>query len=53
MLSLGAFEALLFWYWVALRIGDVLLYSAVLLVPTVFAGRSALSSIAEARIGRK
>ena len=53
ILSLGAFEALLFRYWVGLKLGQVLLYGAVLAVPTVFAGKQALSSIAERRLGRK
>ncbi|KAF8960354.1 oligosaccharyl transferase delta subunit [Flammula alnicola] len=53
ILSLGAFEVLLFWYWVDLKLGQVLLYGAVLTIPTVFAGKQALSSIGDKRIGRK
>ncbi|PPQ89230.1 hypothetical protein CVT25_001309 [Psilocybe cyanescens] len=53
ILSLGAFEALLFRYWVGLQIGQVLLYGAILTVPTVFAGKQALSSIGNRRLGRK
>ncbi|KAF9485020.1 oligosaccharyl transferase delta subunit [Pholiota conissans] len=53
VLSLGAFEALLLWYWVGLKLGDVLLYGAILAVPTVFTGRQALSSIGSKRLGRK
>ena len=47
--SLGAFEGLLFTYWLKLRLGDVLLYGAILGVVTVFTGRQALSSIAAKR----
>ncbi|RXW11357.1 hypothetical protein EST38_g14498, partial [Candolleomyces aberdarensis] len=47
--SLGAFEVLLFTYWVKLRLGDVLLYGGILGVVTVFTGRRALSSIAAKR----
>lgn len=39
---LGAFEVLLFWYWVELKLGQVLLYGGILAIPTVFAGRTAL-----------
>ncbi|KAF8190448.1 oligosaccharyl transferase delta subunit [Pholiota molesta] len=53
ILSLGAFEGLLFWYWVDLKLGDVLLYGAILTIPTVFAGKQALSSIGSKRLGRK
>lgn len=41
---LGAFEALLCWYWVDLKLGQVLLYGGILAVPTVFAGRTALAT---------
>ncbi|KAH7922761.1 hypothetical protein BV22DRAFT_1094055 [Leucogyrophana mollusca] len=50
---LGAFEALLFWYWVDLKLGQVLLYGAVLALPTVFAGKHALSTTGKWRAGRK
>jgi len=53
ILSLGAFEALLFRYWVGLKLGEVLLYAAILTIPTVFAGKQALSSIGNRRLGRK
>ncbi|KAF4618573.1 hypothetical protein D9613_009961 [Agrocybe pediades] len=53
IISLGAFEALLFRYWVGLKLGQVLLYGAILTVPTVFAGRQALTSIGNQRVGRK
>ncbi|THV03244.1 oligosaccharyl transferase delta subunit [Dendrothele bispora CBS 962.96] len=52
-LSLGAFEYLLYQYWVSLKLGDVLLYGAVLGLVTLFTGRRALSSIAEKRMGAK
>lgn len=50
VLLLGAFEGLLLWYWVALRLGQVLAYGAVLGSVTIFAGKSALHSLAEARV---
>ncbi|EIW78380.1 oligosaccharyl transferase delta subunit [Coniophora puteana RWD-64-598 SS2] len=50
---LGAFEGLLVWYWVGLRIGDVLLYGAVLAVPTVFAGNRALRATGRWRAGKR
>ncbi|KDR80116.1 hypothetical protein GALMADRAFT_223015 [Galerina marginata CBS 339.88] len=53
ILSLGAFEVLLFQYWVGLKLGQVLLYGAILTIPTVFAGKQALSSIGKRRLGRK
>ena len=30
ILTLGASEGLLFWYWIALQLGDVLFYGAIL-----------------------
>jgi oligosaccharyltransferase complex subunit delta (ribophorin II) len=53
VLCLGAFEVLLFWYWVDLKLGQVLLYGAGLAIPTIFAGKQALSSIGNQRVGRK
>ncbi|KAK7035382.1 hypothetical protein VNI00_011913 [Paramarasmius palmivorus] len=47
--TLGAFEVLLYKYWVELRLGQVLAYGAVLGVVTVFTGRHALSNIASKR----
>ena len=41
-LSLTAFEALLFWYWVDLKLGQVLAYGAVLSFTTAVAGKKAL-----------
>ncbi|EGN92910.1 hypothetical protein SERLA73DRAFT_190531 [Serpula lacrymans var. lacrymans S7.3] len=49
---LGAFELLLFWYWVELNLGQVLLYGSLLAVPTVFAGKQALAKTGEWRQGR-
>ncbi|KAJ6604463.1 oligosaccharyl transferase delta subunit [Mycena vulgaris] len=51
--SLGAFEALLFWYWVDLKLGEVLLYGGILGVATLFTGKTALASIGARRVGRK
>ncbi|KZP15312.1 hypothetical protein FIBSPDRAFT_867412 [Athelia psychrophila] len=50
---LAAFELLLFWYWVDLKLGQVLLYGGILSIPTVFAGKHALYSMGETRLGRK
>jgi len=50
---LGAFEGLLLWYWIDLKLGQVLLYGAVLSVFTIFAGKHALFTIGERRVGRK
>ncbi|KIK68567.1 hypothetical protein GYMLUDRAFT_36028 [Collybiopsis luxurians FD-317 M1] len=49
--SLGAFEFLLYRYWVDLKLGDVLTYGAILGAVTVFTGRHALASIADRRLG--
>ncbi|KAJ3715069.1 oligosaccharyl transferase delta subunit [Lentinula raphanica] len=51
--SLGAFEFLLYRYWVDLKLGDVLAYGSVLGVITVFTGRHALANIADRRLGRQ
>ncbi|CCL99616.1 uncharacterized protein FIBRA_01634 [Fibroporia radiculosa] len=51
--TLGAFEVLLFWYWVDLKLGDVLLYGSVLGAVTALAGKQALAKTAEWRLGRK
>ncbi|KAF8889711.1 Dolichyl-diphosphooligosaccharide--protein glycosyltransferase subunit Swp1 [Infundibulicybe gibba] len=51
--TLGAFEVLLVWYWVDLKLGQVLLYGAVLGLVTIFAGKQALASIGDRRVGRK
>ena len=50
--TLGAFEALLVWYWVDLRLGQVLLYGAILSVPTAVAGKRALAAVGERRVGK-
>jgi len=51
--SLGAFELLLVWYWVDLKLGQVLLYGGLLGVVTIFTGKTALASIGARRVGRK
>ncbi|KIJ61618.1 hypothetical protein HYDPIDRAFT_137596 [Hydnomerulius pinastri MD-312] len=51
-LLLGAFEGLLFWYWVDLKLGQVLLYGGILAVPTVFAGKTALATTGKWRAGK-
>ncbi|KAF8137527.1 Oligosaccharyltransferase subunit Ribophorin II-domain-containing protein [Boletus edulis] len=50
---LGAFEALLVWYWVDLRLGQVLLYAGILALPTIFAGKTALATTGEWRAGKQ
>jgi len=47
---LGSLEALLFLYWVQLRIGQVLLYGAILGSVTVAAGKSALGRVGRWRV---
>lgn len=47
---LAAFEGLLLWYWLALRLGQVLAYGAALGSVTVFAGKSALQTLAKLRV---
>jgi oligosaccharyltransferase complex subunit delta (ribophorin II) len=49
---LGAFEVLLFWYWVELKLGQVLLYGSILAIPTIFAGKTALATTGEWRAGK-
>jgi len=50
---LVAFELLLFWYWIELSLGQVLMYGVILGMPTVFAGKQALASMGNTRLGRK
>ncbi|KDQ58336.1 hypothetical protein JAAARDRAFT_154768 [Jaapia argillacea MUCL 33604] len=50
---LGAFEALLLWYWVDLKIGQVLMYGGVLAVLTATAGKQALGTTGAWRTGSK
>ncbi|KAH9941644.1 oligosaccharyl transferase delta subunit [Epithele typhae] len=50
--TLGAFEALLVWYWVELRLGQVLLYGAVLSIPTAITGKRALAAVGDWRLGK-
>lgn len=52
-MTLGAFEGLLIWYWVDLKLGQVLLYGGILGIVTLFTGQQALSNIGERRISRK
>ena len=51
--SLTLLEGLLFWYWVELRLGQVLLYGAGAAVLTALTGKQALATIGERRVGRK
>lgn len=53
LLSIGAFEGLLFWYWVDLKLGQVLLYGGILGLVTAMTGRSALATRSVWRSGRK
>lgn len=50
---LAAFEALLLWYWIDLRLGQVLLYGAILAPFTAYSGKIALVAASEWRLGRK
>lgn len=50
---LGAFEALLIWYWVDLKLGQVLLYAGILALPTIFAGKTALATTGQWRAGKQ
>jgi oligosaccharyltransferase complex subunit delta (ribophorin II) len=49
--TLGAFELLLVWYWVDLRLGQVLLYGAGLGIVAVFTGKTALVQVGKLRKG--
>lgn len=51
--SIAAFEGLLFWYWVDLKLGQVLLYGAGLGLVTAATGKSALATRNTWRLGRK
>ncbi|KAJ7071212.1 oligosaccharyl transferase delta subunit [Mycena amicta] len=51
--TLGAFEVLLVYYWIDLRLGQVLLYGGALGVVTLFTGNTALSAIGARRVGSK
>lgn len=50
--TLGAFEALLVWYWVDLHLGQVLLYGALLSIPTALTGQRALAALGDRRLGK-
>jgi len=49
--TLGAFEFLLFWYWVDLKLGQVLLYGAGLGIVAVLTGKAALVQVGKLRKG--
>ncbi|EPQ52216.1 oligosaccharyl transferase delta subunit [Gloeophyllum trabeum ATCC 11539] len=51
--SLAAFEALLLWYWVDLKLGQVLLYGAILGVVTAVTGKQALGAAGDWRLGKR
>ncbi|THH11404.1 hypothetical protein EW146_g8051 [Bondarzewia mesenterica] len=51
--SLGMFEGLLLWYWVELRLGQILLYGAFAAVLTALTGKRALAKIGARRLGHK
>ncbi|KAJ3554260.1 hypothetical protein NP233_g12458 [Leucocoprinus birnbaumii] len=48
--SLGAYEVLIFYYWVNLKLGQVLLYGGILAIITLFTGKYALRSVARRRV---
>jgi len=50
VLSIGAYEVLIFYYWVNLKLGQVLLYGGFLAIVTLFTGKHALRSIAKRRV---
>ncbi|KAJ3555236.1 hypothetical protein NM688_g2690 [Phlebia brevispora] len=50
--SIAAFEGLLFWYWVDLRLGQVLLYGGIIGLVTAMTGKSALATKADWRLGK-
>ncbi|EKM76800.1 hypothetical protein AGABI1DRAFT_78257 [Agaricus bisporus var. burnettii JB137-S8] len=52
ILSLGAYEFLVFYYWVDLKLGQVLLCGGVLAIINLFTGKHALSSIAKRRLNK-
>jgi len=49
--TLGAFEALLFWYWLDLKLGQVLFYGTGLGVVAVLTGKTALVQVGKLRKG--
>jgi len=50
--TLVAFEGLLFWYWVDLKLGQVLLYGGILSLAAVLTGKTALVKIGEHRTAK-
>ncbi|TFK49100.1 hypothetical protein OE88DRAFT_1646672 [Heliocybe sulcata] len=51
--SLAAFEGLLLWYWIDLKLGQVLLYGALLGMVTLLTGKQALGAAGDWRVGKK
>lgn len=51
-LNLAAYEFFVFYYWVDLKLGQVLLYGGVLAIINLFTGKHALSSIAKRRLNK-
>jgi oligosaccharyltransferase complex subunit delta (ribophorin II) len=49
--TLGAFEVLLFWYWLDLKLGQVLFYGAGLGIAAVLTGKTALVQVGKLRKG--
>jgi len=47
--TLAAFEGLMFWYWVDLKLGQVLLYGGILTVVAVLTGKNALVTVGDNR----
>ncbi|EIM88923.1 uncharacterized protein STEHIDRAFT_93936 [Stereum hirsutum FP-91666 SS1] len=50
--TLVVIEALLFWYWTSLRLGQILLYGSAAGAVAVVTGKWALASMGERRLGR-
>lgn len=53
VLSLALIEGLLFWYWIELRLGQILLYGAGAATLTLLTGKQALAGIAARRTSSK
>jgi oligosaccharyltransferase complex subunit delta (ribophorin II) len=49
VLSLGLIEGLLFWYWIELRLGQILLYGSGAATLALLTGKQALVGIAKRR----
>lgn len=50
--TLVVIEALLFWYWTSLRLGQILLYGSAAGAVAVVTGKWALAAMGERRLGR-